>query len=172
MEAPPDPAADGWRPLDEADIDAVAAIAARLHPSLPERTAVLAEKRRLFPAGCCKLLVGGRMCGYALTHPWRLAEPPALDAFLSTLPAAPDCLFLHDIAVLPDARGQGAAGRFLTHAEAVATRLQIPTLALIAAYGTARLWRRFGFAAVEGNEIAGKLAAYGAAARYLARPVG
>ena len=55
--APPRP------PLAVSDIDSVAAIAARPHLSLPERTVVLAEKVRLFPPGCRKLLAGGRMYG-------------------------------------------------------------------------------------------------------------
>jgi GNAT superfamily N-acetyltransferase len=162
---------DGWRPLDEADMDTVAAIAGRLHPTLPERTAVLAEKRRLFPAGCRKWLIGGRMCGYALAHPWLAGEPPTLDAFLQQLPAAADCLFLHDVAVLPEARGRGAAERLLAHAEAAARQHALPALALIAAYGTARLWGRFGFVAEESESIAGKLAGYGREARYLIRPL-
>ena len=140
-------------------MEAVAVIAARLHPALPERIGVLAEKQRLFPAGCRKLAAGGAMCGYALAHPWMLAQPPALDAFLGGLPAAADCLFIHDVAVLPEARGRGVAAAYLAHAEAVAHAQGWPAMALIAAYGTARLWRRFGFEAPAIHPPAAKLAA-------------
>lgn len=162
---------DGWMPLEAGDIETVAAIASCVHPALPERTAVLAEKNRLFPAGCRKLLVGGRMLGYGLAHPWTIADPPALDAYLRVLPPLPDCLFIHDVAVLPQARGQGAAAAFLVHVESVAKDRRLPALALVAAYGTARLWARFGFAAIGGETLAAKLAAYGPEARYLGRPV-
>ena len=73
---------DDWQPLDATDMDAVAQIAAQLHPDLPERLEVLAEKQRLFPAGCRKLVAEGAMRGYALAHPWLLAEPPALDGWI------------------------------------------------------------------------------------------
>jgi|APTNR8051073442_1049403.scaffolds.fasta_scaffold18745_2 GNAT superfamily N-acetyltransferase len=162
-----------WQPLTEADMDTVAAIAARLHPGLPERTAVLAEKWRLCPDGCRKLLCGGVMRGYGLSHPGTLARPPKLDCLMGGLPDPADCLFLHDVAVLPEARGRGASVAFIAHAAAVATARRLPSLALIAAYGTGRLWRRFGFEDVPPEVTVGdgaaSLAAYGADARYLSR---
>lgn len=158
-----------WQPLQATDMDAVVDIAGRVHPALPERPAVLAEKLRLFPAGCRKLVADEVTCGYALAHPWLLAAPPALDAFLVSLPADADCLFIHDVAVLPEARGSGAAAAYMTAAEAVARAHALPAIALIAAYGTARLWRRFGFRAPAAAPPAAELAAYGAQARYLVR---
>ncbi len=158
-----------WQPLQATDMDAVGAIAGQVHPALPERLAVLAEKQRLFPAGCRKLVAGGAVRGYALAHPWLLAEPPALDAFLCELPADADCLFVHDVAVLPEARGGGAGAAYMAHAEAVAAAGGWPAIALIAAYGTARLWRRFGFQEAGAIAAPAKLAAYGPEARYLVR---
>ncbi|MBL8666174.1 MAG: GNAT family N-acetyltransferase [Rhodospirillales bacterium] len=161
-----------WQPLQEADMDAVGAIAAQVHPALPERLEVLAEKQRLFPAGCRKLMVEEAICGYALAHPWLLAGPPALDAFLGGLPATPDCLFVHDVAVLPEARGHGAGAAFMAEAEAVAVARGWPAIGLVAAYGTARLWRRFGFQETGELIPPDKLAAYGAQACYLIRRLG
>ena len=51
----------------------------------------------------------GVAAGYALAHPFRFGALPALDALLHALPAGADCLYLHDIAILADARGGGAA---------------------------------------------------------------
>lgn len=163
------PALIAWQPLQASDMGAVGAIAAQVHPALPERQAVLAEKQRLFQAGCRKLVVGGAMRGYALAHPWLLTEPPALDAFLGGLPVSPDCLFVHDVAVLPEARGCGAGAGYMAHAEAIAAAGGWRAIALIAAYGTARLWRRFGFQEAGATAAPAKLAAYGAEARYLIR---
>lgn len=165
------PSAPVWLPLSLSDIADVAAIAAQLHPSLPERTAVLAEKAALFPEGCRKLLVDGRMCGYGLAHPWRMAVLPALDAFLDALPVAADCLFIHDVAVLPQARGRGAAASFILHADVVTMQHNLPAQALVAAYGSVRLWQRFGFAPLQGDHSVAKLAAYGAGAVYMSRAV-
>ncbi len=162
-----------WQPLAEADLETVATIAARLHPSLPERTIVFAEKRRLFPDGCRRLICGGEMRGYAFSHPWTLARPPKLDRLLGVLPEPANCLFLHDIAVLPEARGRGAADALLEDITAVAVARRLPVLALIAAYGTDRLWRRFGYADVPADALAeegrASLAGYGPDVRYLSR---
>lgn len=158
-----------WQPLLATDMDAVVDFAGQVHPALPERREVLAEKLHLFPAGCRRLVAGGTMCGYALAHPWLLATPPALDTLLIRLPADADCLFIHDVAVLPQARGSGAGAALMAEAEAVARAHALPAIALIAAYGTARLWRRFGFATPAADLPAAKLAAYGAQARYLVR---
>lgn len=167
-----------WQPLAEDDLGTVAAIAARLHPSLPERTIVFAEKLRLFPDGCRRLvrsaaISGDAMQGYALSHPWTLARPPKLDRLLGALPEPADCLFLHDVAVRPAARGRGAAGALLAHITAVAVSRRLPALALIAAYGSDRLWRRFGFEDVPAGAMTeegrASLAGYGADVRYLRR---
>lgn len=158
-----------WTPLDATDAGTVAAIAGRVHPTLPERTEVLDEKRRLFPAGCRKLKgPEGVVLGYALSHPWTLAAPPALDTFLGRLPPTANCLFVHDVAVLPEARGHGAGPAFLALATEVARRYGLPTIALVAAYGTERLWGRHGFAPIEG-EPPPCLAEYGEHARYMVR---
>lgn len=159
---------DGWWPLAATDMENVAAIASLLHPSLPERPDILAEKNRLFPQGCRKLLVNARFSGYALAHPWLLASPPGLDRYLESLPATTDCLFIHDVAVLPQARGQGAAAAYLQMMEVVASAHGLSALALIAVHGTARLWHRFGFAAADGL-ASGAPAAYGSEAVYLIR---
>jgi hypothetical protein len=153
------------------DVGTLLTIAARLHPTLPERPAVFAEKVRLFPEGCRKRVANGRMVGYALAHPWRSDDPPPLDGFLHRLPDDADCLFIHDIALLAQARGVHAPAEYFDHVFAVATGLRLPRAALIAAYGTARLWRRFGFTPWETPSLRQKLATYGADVIYMTRPL-
>jgi len=156
-----------WHPLGAGDLDELCAIAAFAHPDLPERVEVFAEKLRLFPEGCLKFLLGGRMAGYGLSHPWALNAVPRLDAFLGPLPAAPGCLFIHDVALLPAARGRGAAHAFARHAEALARDRGLRRLALVAGYGPARLWARLGFrpARPAGLDLSG----YGQDAEYMVK---
>jgi len=161
-------AAFAWRPAHDGDVDAICAIAAQIHPALPERREVFEEKIALFPLGCFIFETGGTATGYALSHPFRLGEAPALDAFLLRLPQTPDCHFIHDVAVLPAARGRLAAPRFLDLAVAVARRQRFGALALISVYGTAPLWRRYGFAEAAGPA---KLASYGGDAHYMLRRI-
>ncbi len=155
-----------WLPLEAGDMPAVLAIAGRLHPELPERLEVLAEKRRLFPAGCRKLVLDGAMAGYGLAHPWRLNAAPKLNSFLERLPANPECLYLHDVAVLPDARG-GAAGVYLACLEGLARELGLGRLALVSVYGTVPLWEKLGFKTATAG--APPLPSYGPTAAYMVK---
>ncbi|MFN4091042.1 MAG: GNAT family N-acetyltransferase, partial [Alphaproteobacteria bacterium] len=99
----------GWRPMTVDDIPAAKAVADAVHTNQPERTEVFADRLRLQPAGCRVLEAGGSLAAYILSHPWRLGAPPALDTVLERLPEAPDTYYIHDIALLPAARGTGAA---------------------------------------------------------------
>jgi len=156
-----------WHPLEAGDLDELCAIAGIAHPNLPERVEVFAEKLRLFPEGCLKFLLNGRMAGYGLSHPWALNAAPRLDAFLGPLPEAPGCFYIHDVALLPAARGRGAAHAFARHAEALARDRGLRRLALVSVYGTARLWARMGFrpARPAGLDLAG----YGPDAEYMVK---
>lgn len=154
-----------WKPLEAGDIPAVLAIAGQLHPELPERLEVLAEKRRLFPDGGRKLVAGGVMVGYGLAHPWRLNAAPKLNAFMEKLPAAADCLYLHDVAVLPEGRGRGATGAYVVYLEGLARKLGLGYLALVSVYGTVPLWEKLGFKTVLAG--APPLPSYGPTAAYM-----
>lgn len=157
-----------WVPLVESDIDTLDKIARQIHPTLPERKEVFAEKLRLFPEGCFKLMWKGKMVGYAISHPWKLFSIPPLDAFLQALPQDPDCIYIHDVAVLREARGRNAAGLFISKVSQVARECGISHLACVSVYGTDVLWSRFGFRVVMNDVIAAKLEGYGNTAKYMA----
>ncbi len=156
-----------WQPLLAADMAQVERIAALIHAGLPERPAVLAEKRDLSPATCLKLGRDGRIVGYGLAHPWMLFDIPPLDAFLTALPPSPDCLYLHDVAILPEARGRQAAARFIAGLTAQARGCGIAHLACVSVYGTVGLWSELGFEAQDDPRLLEKLSRYGASARYM-----
>src|SRR3989344_158639 len=141
-----------WTSLLESDISEVDKIAREIHLTLPERREVFSEKLTLFPAGCFKFMFEGKMMGYAFSHPWTLYSVPSLDDFLHTLPENPDCIYIHDVAILPAARGRNAAGLFIAQIVKVAQEMQIPHLACVSVYGTDVLWARFGFRTVSTNE--------------------
>ena len=62
------------------------------------------------------------MLGYAVSHPGRLGRPPALDSRLGELPSDADCLYLHDVALLPEARGLGLGESLVDLLRALAIR--------------------------------------------------
>jgi GNAT superfamily N-acetyltransferase len=156
-----------WRPATAADLDAVERIGNAIHVSLQERPEVFANKLALFPQGCFVLTRNGAIAGYGVAHPWALGSVPALDALMAALPAAPTCLYIHDVVVLPAARGQGAASVLVELYEAVARREALASLALVSVYGTYVFWERFGFQTTAAPELADKLQSYGDTARYM-----
>jgi hypothetical protein len=160
-----------WRPIAAEDLQAVHEIANEVHTSLPERPEVFDEKFRIFPKGCLILHSDGGAVGYAIAHPWLLNSVPPLDAFLNALPAAPNCLYLHDTAIRPSGRGQSATTKLAAQLRTIATQEELENLALISVYGTDRLWSRFGFSTVHDPILAEKLASYGPTAKYMIAPV-
>jgi hypothetical protein len=158
-----------WRPAHESDLSAISAIAARIHPDLPERPEVFAEKMRLYCDGCRVLTANDGIVGYGLAHPWKQHRVPPLDGFLERLPDDADCLYVHDVAVLFDFRG-GAARDYVATIEALARASHIATLALVSVYATRSLWERLGFRPVATDaELRAKLQAYGESATYMLR---
>jgi GNAT superfamily N-acetyltransferase len=151
-----------WRPLRAADMGRVQAISELIHPALPERLEVLDEKRRLSP-GTCLGYGGEEIRGYGIAHPWLFGRIPALDGFLEGLPPEPDCLFVHDVALLPHARGRGAAARYIRLLSGLAHTAGLQGLACVAVYGAERLWSQLGFEVVADRDIEAKLRPYGGA---------
>ncbi|WP_234679061.1 GNAT family N-acetyltransferase [Bradyrhizobium monzae] len=161
-----------WRRAHAEDIEAISAIAAQIHPDLPERPEVLSEKMRLYPDGCRVLAAGDEIAGYGLAHPWMQQRIPPLDRFLDRLPDAADCLYVHDVAVLPDFRG-GTTRAYVAEIEELARSSGIATLALVSVYGTRPLWERLGFQGIAPDAaLRDKLLSYGASATYMLRELG
>ena len=167
-----------WRQARSADLPDITEIAARIHPGLAERDEVLAEKMRLFPDGCMTLVADDAIVGYGLSHPWKLRQIPGLDDFLGALPADADCLYLHDVAVLPEYRGRQTAGSYIATIATIAKSASLGSaslgsaslgfLALVSVYGTNSFWARFGFRAVTPDAaLRAKLASYGETAKYM-----
>lgn len=160
-----------WRPMTAADLPAVRAVAAVVHPDHPEDAAVFAERRRLHPAGCFVLAQGPRVVGYVLSHPWIAHETPALNTRLGGLPRTATTYYLHDLAVLPEARRSGAGTAIVARLIAHARGCRLTNLSLIAIAGSEGFWRRHGFAEVAAPDLAASLASYGAGARPMIRAV-
>ena len=144
-----------WRAMTTLDLPAVEAIAARVHPAFPEDVTVFAERQRLYPDGT--LL------------PWRFGALPALNSLLGAIPADADTYYLHDLALLPAARGTGAAamvvGDILRHARLGG----FASASLVAVNGSLPFWYKHGFREVPAPDLAEKLASYEQAARLMAR---
>lgn len=158
-----------WRPMKEADFPAVSAIADRVHVDYPEDDAVFAERWRLYPAGCALLEWEGRPAGYAVTHPWHYAAPPALNVMLGALPPHPTTYYFHDFALSPEARGSGAGTAIVEAVLAHAAETGVPNVSLVAVNKSVPFWSRFGFAVVADPALDAKLKSYDDDARFMVR---
>lgn len=160
-----------WRPMTERDIAGVMRVADEIHRDLPEHEPVFRERLRLFPEGCFVLVENGdEVGGYLVSFPVRRGKPPALNEMLGEIPPDADQYYLHDLAILPDFRGRGAAAECIRRALAFAEERGYTTSCLISVYGTVQFWGRFGFVAAPGDAaMEEKLCGYGEGATYLVR---
>ena len=153
-----------------ADLPAVMAIAAVVHPDYPEDEAVFAERLRLAPEGCHVLAAGdGALQGYLISHPWPAGTAPALNSLLGEIPLGVVNWYLHDLALLPSGRGGGAAGEIVVEIARHAAETGYTSLALVAVNDSTGFWRRQGFREVHDPALDRKLASYDDAARYMRR---
>ncbi len=160
-----------WRPMAAADLPLVIAIAERVHPDYPEDDAVFSERLALYPAGCHVLATPRGVHAYLISHPWHFLQPPALGSRLGALPEVPTTYYLHDLALLPEARGCGAAKAIVTPLVAHAQRTGVPNLSLVAVNGSTGFWQRNGFHAHADAALDDKLRSYDDAARLMVRPL-
>ena len=160
-----------WRRATLADVEAIHGIEGVVHTLLPERPEVMAEKIRLFADGCMMLELGAEAVGYGIAYPWLLDAVPALDTFFGALPSESRCIFIHDVAILPQARARGAGAAFVRHAGRLATARGFSRLALVSVYDTHPVWARCGFE-VQPPPPGDKLKGYGATARYMVAQLG
>ncbi len=161
-----------WRTLRADDLPEVEAIAAQVHPDFPEDGAVFAERLRLAPDGVHLLEIAGAPAGYFITHPWRYGKLPALNALLGAIPPDADTWYLHDLALLPAARGTGAAGAIVASVLAHARQKGFAIASLVAVNGSVPFWQRQGFIVNEDPALREKLATYEDAARFMVHRLG
>jgi GNAT superfamily N-acetyltransferase len=110
---------------------------------------------------------GGEVAGYLISHPWDRQSPPKLGALLGAIPADADTFYLHDIALLPSARGTGAGKTALGLVVGDARVLGFAEVRLMAVGGADRYWAAQGFdTAPHGPDPS-----YGAGAQLMRMPV-
>ncbi|HYD26532.1 GNAT family N-acetyltransferase [Brevundimonas sp.] len=160
----------GWRPMSPGDLDAVAEIALVAFPDHFEGRACFDNRLALNPSGCFVLADrDDAPKGYLVAYPWRENEAPALNTLIEAIPDDAGVMYLHDLALHPDIRGQGWSEPIVERLAADARAAGWPALALVAVNGAAPFWEGRGFVVVDSPAMRAKLAAYGPDARYMAR---
>lgn len=162
--------AQQWRLMTAADLPMVEAIAAQVHPGYPEDAAIFAERLRLYPPGCRVFVPGGAAVqAYLISHPWHLLQPPPLDSLLGDLPASPTTFYIHDLALLPQTRGSGAARAVVQTLAEHALGSGMVNMSLVAVNASTGFWERNGFVVHQEPALTAKLRSYDAAARLMIR---
>ncbi|WP_050886801.1 GNAT family N-acetyltransferase [Bradyrhizobium sp. ORS 285] len=147
------------------DLAMVDAIAARVHPDFPEDAAVFAERLLLYPDGCHVLAAAADSVGYLISHPW-CGRPPSLNSLIRRIPPEANTYYVHDLALLPSARGSGAAATIVEQLVEQARRLQLASVSLVAVNGSVPFWEKQGFVVVAQDHDA---TGYGEDARRMVR---
>lgn len=159
--------------MTPADLPVVKAIAAQVHPGYPEAPAIFAERLRLYPPGCRVFAPeGAAVQAYLISHPWHLLQPPPLDSLLGALPVAPTTFYIHDLALLPQTRGSGAARTVVQALAEHARASGMTNMSLVAVNASTGFWERNGFAIHVDPALAAKLCSYDTAARLMVRRLG
>ncbi|WP_165917474.1 GNAT family N-acetyltransferase [Roseateles saccharophilus] len=154
------------------DLDAVLALQQRCYGVgfLERREAFAAKLAATEGLGCCWMVAReGEPLAYVVSLPVCEATLPALDAPRCERPAKPTLLYLHDMAVAPEARSLGLAARLLARLRERAQALGLARIGLVAVQGSVPYWQRRGFveAAEMSKGLVAKLASFGAEARFL-----
>jgi GNAT superfamily N-acetyltransferase len=112
---------------------------------LVESATVMTHRVSEFFQTCWGYFVDDQLAGYLLAYPSMLGRITPLAAAFP-LYQNPDCLYLHDMAISRDFRGQSLAPALLAHATNEAKKLGLGALALVAVQGAEGYWAKQGFA--------------------------
>ncbi len=152
------------------DIDAVVEIARLSFPDHFEGRPCFENRLALYPRGCFVLADGDAPAkGYLIAYPWRAESAPPLNTVVEGLPADPALIYLHDLALHPDARGGGVTRAVVERLAEQAAEDGWPAVALVAVNDAVAFWSRHGFVEQPAEGMAAKLASYGSDARYMMR---
>lgn len=111
---------------------------------LVESVEVMANRVAAFGNSCWGYFVNRQMAGYLLAYPSVLGAITPLAAAFPHYKNA-NCLYLHDMAISADFRGQFLAPKLLEHAKTEATKMGLQAMALVAVQGADGYWAKQGF---------------------------
>ncbi len=164
------------RPMVSADIESVLRIQLRCHDSAKQESAASFLSKLAVPVQTS--FVAERGCtfvGYLVSVPVQDRCPLPLNDTDYVPPSRAVALYLHDLAVDPDARGFGVAAALIQAYLAALNDSALPCGCLTAVNDSSAFWQRHGFQDASEDRLAlAHLATYGEDARFmtleLARP--
>ena len=149
-----------WRRMAQPDLVSVERVGDAVHPDYPEDAAIIAERLRLYPAGCLVLDGDKGIQGYAVAHPWLFGRPPLLNTQLGQLPVRADTFYIHDLALTPEVRGGGLGTKAVNLLTYQAQLDAFMSMSLVAVDSSPGFWRRHGFEVTEQEATRTALSTY------------
>lgn len=159
------------RRMEAEDLDAVLAIQLACYgAAFVEGRALIERRLARAPETAWVALVDGRVQAYLTGYPSTLGKLTALHGEFEPHPLG-DTLYLHDLAVHPDANGRRLGPRLVQHALAFGATQGWPHAALVSVQDSLGFWQRWGFenTALTQPEQITRLASYPGAAFYMTR---
>lgn len=162
------------RQLVAEDLAQVMQIQAACYPvQYLEAEHVFAERIKNCTTSSWLALDGRQALGYLFSYPSQLGKICRLGSVFAAQAQA-NCLYLHDMAVLPTAHGRGIARALHQHAQAYARQRHYAHSALVAVLDAASFWQKLGYRGDYSlnQEQQENLLSYGELACYLSKNLG
>ena len=162
------------RPMALADLPAVLDVQRACYPGdFLEDAATFTQRLHSPGSLSCVATRGGVVCAYLAAYRSRPGKLTPLNGGFSTV-TQPDTLYLHDLAVAPQAAGQGLAQRLVQHLWAQGCSEGLVFSALVSVQGSQPFWERLGYRVQALDDPAQQrhLDSYGAGACYMAKTLG
>lgn len=91
------------------------------------------------------VLINDQIVGYIICFPYKLGEIPKNNAFFAPNLPTPDCFYIHDVTLIPEARGQGLAQLLIESAFTQAKELGLTKISLVSVGQSGNYWDKLGF---------------------------
>ena len=132
--------------LSADEIDAVLSVQERCYTvDLLEKRECFLHKVEIFRRGCLGALLEGGLVGYGFFHPWISNWPIPLNDTTFLIPAEANCIYIHDVAVVPDRRASKCGAKLIEQVVETGQELGLYTYALVAVQNSESYWKRWGF---------------------------
>lgn len=160
------------RLMSEQDIGAVVAIQLEAYSSdLLESEAVIRARRASAPEHAWVAEDQDGVCAYLFAYQSQIGKVTPLDGAFS-IPARPDCLYLHDLAVARRAAGRRIGPALVSEALGQARQQRLRFSALVSVQESRVFWNRLGYVERQPDpEYAEHLLSYQVPATYMVRPL-
>lgn len=155
------------------DMEAVLEVQLRCYDAAKlESSQSFLAKLNASPTTCFIACVADAPVAYLVAVPTEAGNPPPLNGMTYLVPRAANALYLHDLAVHPEARGSGVSSALVEAYFHVLKESKAQFGCLTAVNESCTYWERYGFRSATLAEVrSGHMASYGEGARYMSMRV-